>query len=62
MNIFPEEFSVNNDKVFFFNSYIVNSWENEDIKTIISETTKPLEIVKYYLYNAKDHTLKFQEE
>lgn len=41
---------------------MINSWENEDIKTIISRTTKPLKVVQYYLYNAKDYSLKFQEQ
>lgn len=41
---------------------MINSWENENIETIIFQTTNPLKIVKYYLYNAKDYTLKFQEQ
>lgn len=62
--VFTEKFFINNDRVLFFNFYIltINYWENKDIKIIISQIINPFKTAKVLSLSANDSILKLQQQ
>lgn len=62
--VFTEKFLINNDRVLFFNFYIltINYWENKDIKIIISQIINPFKTAKVLSLSANDSILKLQQQ